>query len=487
MEIGRSTDKPDNRVLIVISVALAVFMVRLDSYIVNISLPTLSRHFQVDTGEVSWVVISYLLIMTSSMLICGKLGDKIGLKRIFIGGYLFFTAGSFLCGFSTTILFLDISRAIQGIGGAMMVTSAFAIISHYLPPEETGWAFGICSFANSLGIMVGTPLGGLITGFFSWQWIFFINIPIGIIAVMVARRALPADHKTTLKGGNIHFDITGSVLSFIGLSALVFTLSLGRQLGWTSTPILLTAATALIALFAFIAQETAHPDPLLDFTIFTNRNFVFANLSTLMALMLLSGGNFLIPFYLEWVKGLKPEHVGLVIFIYSVVYMPIGLYSGNLSDRIRPVTICRAATFLSVLACLAFAFTLSLPGLLPVVFFLVLLAVTYGFFFASNNHLVMSLAPPLHQGSASGIYSTVMNIGMALGICLFEGAFSSALPPDVSMKPVSPGLIAPLLDTYLHAFQFAFFSGSFFCGLAFLFSLLCRQKDKAWRNVSTLK
>ncbi len=471
-DISNATVKITNRHLIVFSVALAVFMVRLDSYIVNVSLPAISRYFQVDTSDVSWVIISYLLIMTSSMLISGKLGDRVGLKKTFIGGYLFFTAGSLFCGLSPNIVCLDISRGIQGLGGAMMVTSAFAIISHYLPAEETGWAFGICSFANSLGIMVGAPLGGLITGFISWQWVFLINIPVGIFAVFVARRALPPENSPGLSRGGSPFDLAGSALSAIGLSALVFTLSMGGEMGWTSEPILLCATLAGITLFAFVIRETTLADPILDFAIFKNRDFALANLTTLLALMLLAGGNFLLPFYLELVKGLRPEYVGAVILIYAVVYMPIGLYSGKLSDRINPVSICRGATGLSVIACLSFAFSLSLPGILPAVFYLVILAVAYGFFFASNNHLVMSLAPPDHQGSASGIYSTVMNIGMVLGVCLFEGVFSHFYPTGVSMNLITPERATTLQDSFITAFRYAFIAGGIFCFLSFICSLL---------------
>ncbi|MDD5170941.1 MAG: DHA2 family efflux MFS transporter permease subunit, partial [Syntrophales bacterium] len=385
------TPQDKNQRLIVFSVAMAVFMVRLDGYIVNISLPTISRYFQVDVGEVSWVVISYLLIMTSSMLIFGKLADKIGLKRIFMGGYVVFTAGSLLCGLSPSIYFLDISRALQGTGSAMMVTSAFAIISRYLPAEQTGWAFGICSFANSLGIMIGAPLGGLITSYLSWNWIFLVNIPVGIVALFIAGRALPYEIKA--RPDNLRFDWAGSVLSIIALSLFVFSLSMGNEMGWTSSPILCASGSSLLAFMAFIRQESAHPDPILDFSMFKKRNFAFAIMTTLLAVMLLSGGNFLLPFYLEIVKGLKSDLVGGVILIYSIVYMPIGLFSGRLSDRINPVIICSSAILLTAISCGAFASTLSLSGLLPPILFLVLLAVAYGFFFAANHHLVMSLAP----------------------------------------------------------------------------------------------
>ncbi len=178
---------------VILCIAFAVFMVRLDGYIVNISLPTIARYFQVGTSEVSWIVLIYLLVMTGCMLILGKLGDRFGLKRIFLMGYLVFSVSSLFCGLAPTIHTLDLARAVQGVGGAMMIVSAFAIVSRLLPEHLTGWAFGVCSFANSLGIMVGSPLGGFITGFFSWKWIFLINVPIGLWPVPVLEN--PAGHR----------------------------------------------------------------------------------------------------------------------------------------------------------------------------------------------------------------------------------------------------------------------------------------------------
>jgi EmrB/QacA subfamily drug resistance transporter len=456
---------------IVLCIASAVFMVRLDSYIVNISLPTLSRYFRVGTGEVSWVVLSYLLVMTSSMLLFGKLGDRFGLKRIFLTGYLVFTVASLLCGLSPSIYLLDVARGIQGIGGAMMVVSAFAAISRLLPEAQTGWAFGICSFANSLGIMVGTPLGGIIAGFFSWKWIFFINVPVGLLAVLLSWKVLPPAGPRIRPGKRRPFDVSGSVWSFVFFTTLVYGFSMGREEGWGSPLILGAFAVAFASSAAFWVRERKSADPVLDLGLLGRRDFGFAVLTTFLAVMLLAGGNFLMPFYLELAKGLAPEAVGAVIMIYSIVYMPIGPYSGRLSDRIDPALICVAATLLSMATCLLFAFTLSRPGLLPAILFLVLLAVSYGLFFASNNHLVMSLAPRDSQGVASGIYSTLMNVGMVLGICLFETVFSNSLPEGVSIRQLAPEAARLVAGPLLASFRAAFLAGGLVCALAFLSSL----------------
>jgi MFS family permease len=195
--------------------------------------------------------------------------------------------------------------------------------------------------------------------------------------------------------------------------------------------------------------------------------------------MLLSGGNFLIPFYLELIKGLGPEYVGAIVMIYSVVYMPIGPFAGRLSDRINPRRLGAVAMFLAFFSCLVFAMTIPMPGLFPVVLYLVLLAVSYALFFPANNHLVMSLAPEASQGSASAIYTNTMNVGMVLGVCLFEGAFSQALPRSLSARILNLENIQPSLASVVGAFQFAFTLGAFFSLLAFFLSFYSARHASA--------
>jgi len=253
-------------------------------------------------------------------------------------------------------------------------------------------------------------------------------------------------------------------------------LSRGNEAGWTSFLILASLATGGTALLGLYLLERRTADPILNLALFRNREFSFAITTTMLALVLLSGGNFLVPFYLEIIKGLSPEHVGAVVMIYSVVYMPIGPYAGKLSDRISPRRLCTGAMAVAFIACLLFALTLPLAGILPIIVYLTLLAVAYAFFFPANNHLVMALAPPDHQGSASAIYSTVMNVGMVLGVCLFEGTFAQALPGGMSTRNLHPETAAAFRDGVSGSFQTAFFVGAFFSLLSFSLSFLAGRR-----------
>ena len=323
------TGNPEKRYAwIVISVAFASFMARLNSYTVNISLPTIAQYFGVSTGEVSRIIMAYLLIITSTLLLFGRLSDRIGLKKLFVAGYIIFVMGSFFCGLSRNIHMLVGFRCLQGLGGAMLLATSFAIISKFIPADRLGWAFGITSTSSALGVATGAPVGGLVTGYLSWHWVFFINIPVGIAAIFIAMRMIPDDSivksADAQKGQKESFDIPGAVFSFIGLVALFYAMNTGRKLGWTSPVILFSIAVAIVFLLAFIVREKRCSAPLLNLSFFRNPAFTFALLATFTAFMLITGNAFLLPFYLQVLKGLSAPQTGMVLIdLLSHLCVPV--------------------------------------------------------------------------------------------------------------------------------------------------------------------
>ncbi len=456
----------------VITVTFAAFMSKLDSYIVNISLPTIAGRFNVTTGEVSWIVLIYLLVSTSTLLLFGKLGDRFGLRKVFFLGYLFFTLGSLLCGLSPSIEILIASRFIQGTGCAMLIAIGYAIISKFMPREITGWAFGIASTGAALGIAIGAPVGGIITGFLSWRWVFLINVPFGIFAMYAVRKYIPdEDGSTPDKMKKAGFDIIGAFLSFAGLALLIYGLSMGHDFGWASLRITGSFTASFLFLAAFFVREVCCDDPLLDFGLFKNFHFNAAVASTLFAYMLLSGTSFLMPFYLELGKGLPTVYVGFVIMIYSVIYMAAGPFAGRISDKVRPSVLCAFAMLSAALCSFVFAFTLDAPGLVPVIVFLAWIALSFGFFISPNNNQVMRLAPVDKQGTASGVFNTINTLGLALGVCFFEMIMSRTLPLD--------GKAAGVFRTASFAgFKNAYIFGGCVCLVALFFSLLVSRKKE---------
>ncbi len=465
--------------LIVISVAFSSFLVRLNNYMVNISLPTITRSFGVTSSEASQIVSSYLLIITTTLLLFGKLGDRIGLKRIFIGGYVIFTVGSLMCGWSHDITMLIGSRFVQGIGSSMLLAASFAIISHFLPAGNTGWAFGITSTASALGVATGAPIGGIVTGYLSWNWTFFINVPVGIIAIFVAMRYIPDSVAARDKdpGGKPAqgFDFLGAVLSFAGLGLLLYGLNRGDTYGWLSPAIVgcLTGAFVLIVLFVF--WEKRHKNPLLDVSLFLNLRYTFALIATFLAYMLISGNAFLMPFYLEVIKGLNAQTAGLILLVYSVIYVVLSPVAGKLSDRVSPALLCTIAMVSGTLCVFVFSFTLRQAGLTSVIVYLVWLALSFVLFFSPNNNQVMNYAPPDKKGVSSGLFSTTSNLGMVFGVTVIETVFAAA-----AYGPAAPSAKASLksLSTgpALNGFHHAYLAGALCCLLALVFSLLGKYR-----------
>jgi len=458
---------------VVVSIAFAAFMSKLDSSIVNISLPTVSRYFDVTPGEASWVILGYLLTQTTTMMIFGKLGDDIGLKRTFIGGYIIFTIGSVLCGLAGSLGTLIAFRCIQGLGGAMLITSAFAMVPRLLPRDVLGSAFGIIGTSAGLGVIVGAPVGGLLTGFLSWRWVFLINLPVGALAIFIAQKVIreKSGHEKDILRRLKEFDIVGMLASFAGLLALVYGLNTGEESGWASSSTITCLAAAVILLPLFLVWEKRHANPLLDLALFSSARFAFANVAAFMAFMLMSGSGFLMPFYLELTKNLETAQAGLVIMIFSVVYMVAGPFAGKLSDKMDPGILCALAMISAAACSLVFVFTLPNPGLVFAVIFLVWLALSFGLFISPNNSQAMKLAPRSEQGIAAGVFNTITSLGLVFGVTLFETIFSHSLPGRAAGAAIrsapGPSLIAGFQDAYVLGGLVAF--------LAFVSSAMVRR------------
>lgn len=471
---------------VVYNVCFAAFMATLDSYIVNVSLPTIARSYHISMGAVSLVVLGYLLSLTSTTLIFGKLADTLGLKKMFILGYLVFVLGSFFCGISPGIYYLVASRFIQGVGGAMIIISGYAIIPRFLPRDIRGRAYGTLSVVAALGVTVGTPLGGIITGYLSWHWIFLINVPIGLMAVIFSFKTLPDDQppKSDGKPAKIPFDFPGAVLSFLSILALVTTLNQGRQAEWRSPLIVIGFAVFLISLGAFVYTERKSRDPLLDLEVFRNIPFDFAIIAATGAIIFLAGNNFLLPFYLEFGKHLKPQETGFLLMIYSLATMILGPFAGRLSDRVNPALLCTIGMLSSAIACLFFALTLHYGNLLPIIIFLFWLGLSYGLFVSPNNNLIMSLVPEDKQGTASGIYGLFSRLGLILGVCIFETLFSSFIP--VHNGSLSGGKMS--LEVMGRGFTIAYLCGFLLCFASMVVSSLSlfrknrRKILPEWKN-----
>ena len=473
---------PGKQRYILFSIAFATFISNVDYYIVNIALVTITNDFRATTSDVSWVLLSYQLTITSFLLLFGKLGDRFGMKRIFLFGFSVFTLGSIACGLSPTIFFLILSRAVQGLGASVLYSIPPAMVSKYFPENKRGSAFGVLATTAAIGMILGAPLGGIITGYFSWRWAFLINLPIGIIAVIAAKRILPEDDAPEMKRSperekpHKSFDALGAVLSFAATLNLFYALSMFDEKGWGSPIILGSMAASIVSVLLFIKWEKRHLDPLVDISLFKNRMFVAENISCALAYAFLAGNNFIMPFYLQTLKGLSPQKTGVVFMFYSLVYMVTGPVAGKLSSRIKPRTLCSLAMLFAAAAIFIFSGFFTAPGLVPVCIFFACNGFAMATFSISNNTSVMGSAPEGKEGMVAGILRVMMRLGMAIGVCAFETVFSLTA---VGHSAASGSKLASLpLEKLSSGFFYSLVTAGILCLLAGLLPLFSHRQRK---------
>ncbi|MBP1928378.1 EmrB/QacA subfamily drug resistance transporter [Methanolinea mesophila] len=470
MDDPPASGTPSNRLLL-LTVGIAVFMTSLDITIVNISLPTISLEFGVSTATISWVIMGYLLVMCSFLPAFGKLGDLKGYHRIFSTGYLVFVAGSFLCGISGSAAMLIGSRLLQGVGASMLSALTTAIVMIALPRAARGKGLGIVAMFASLGIALGPAIGGFITTYLTWHWIFFINVPVGIAGFFIALRTVP---KNSLPGRQ-KFDYAGAVLIFFAILGILFVLNQGQALGWTSFPVVLSLLGAFVFAALFIRRERSIPYRVFNIGLFRVRDYALSNLATLMVMLVFSGALFLLPFYLEYVRGLPPDIAGLVLTIPSGAIFLAGPLFGALSDRIGP----RIPSAASAVALALGFIAIARPGVTgdDALLYggLVLIGLGVGGFIPSNSVQVMALAPEGEVGSVSSMLLTIRNLGSTLGVAVFEAVLAGVVLAGITGPFVADAIPPGLL---LDAFRVAFLFGGFTSVLAFITVMATRKKRK---------
>ena len=461
---------------IIYSIAFSAFMCMLDNYIVNISLPAISKSFDVGIDDVSWIVIVYLLILTSAIPFFGKLGDRLGLTKLFVAGYIVFVSGSLLCGISSSLYMLIFSRSLQALGGAVLYTVPSAIITRFLPPEKRGYSFGILATAAAVGFALGAPLGGVITANFGWQWVFLINIPIGITAIIIVLRKFPREKENILIREK--FDIPGVFYCFFWLITLMFSLNMGKKLGWTSPTIVVSFLASIIFLFLFIRQEYFFKFPLLNLKLFRIKSFTYPNLANFFVFMAANGTNFILPFYLVYALEISAEKAGIVLMAFPLINMVVGPLAGKASDKmISSRLLCIIGASVSLIATIIFPFTMYFQGLWPVIMFLFITGFSLGIFLPPNNNQIMSAVPKDSPGVASGILRTLTNLGSVIGVAIFEILFSLFFVD----KNVNAGIHAKTLSDFspesiISGLHFVIILAAVLYGLALMFSILTPKK-----------
>jgi EmrB/QacA subfamily drug resistance transporter len=482
------------RVLAVVCVA--VFMLLLDITVVNVALPNIDKELHTSFTDLQWVVDAYALTLAATLLNAGSLGDIRGRKRVFLGGIALFTLASALCGAATTPLWLILARAVQGIGGAAMFAVSLAIISQEFFGRERGTAFGIWGATVGAAVAIGPLVGGALTTYVGWRWIFFVNVPIGVACVAAGMRVL---HETRDEQAG-RFDVVGLVTLTGGLFALVLGLLRGADWGWSSGRVvgLFAAAAVLLVSFAFV--ELRQESPMLDVRLFRVPTFTGAQITAFS----ISAGMFaqflFLPLYLESVLGYSAVKTGVIFLPLSLLAFVVAPISGRLSTRVPVRFLLSGGLALCGVALLLFhGLTLSSTASALIPGFLVA-GVGIGFVNAPLASTSVSVVEPRHAGMASGTNNTFRQVGIATGIAALGAVFQSRIAahlPDVSyahawaqgiasgsLRP--PGAHVALPPDFILVPESAFISGlnSIFLVAAFvLFAgsllalVLVRQRD----------
>ena len=401
--------------LVLVAIAMAIFLGTIDGSIVNVALPTLADEFDTSFGVVQWVALSYLLTQATLTLGLGRLGDIVGKKLIFTSGFAVFTVGSVLAGLSPSIAWLIAARVVQAVGAAMIFALGFAITTEAFPPNERGKALGINGTMVSLGIIAGPILGGLIIEASDWRWIFFVNLPIGIIGTVTAIKFVP---NTRPKGGQ-RFDFIGAGLFFIALLVFLLALTYGQEAGFRDPVVLAGIAFAAVALLAFVAVERRVTEPMVDLSLFANRDLTVNLVTGFATFVAISGLLLLLPFYLTDVLGFSPSEVGLLLGAIPITMGIVAPFSGSMSDRIgsRPVTVAGLAfmTLSYVLGSFVFGIDTAI-----VAFILIgaILGIGVGIFQSPNNSAILGAVPHSRLGITSGMLSINRITGSITGIAV---------------------------------------------------------------------
>jgi EmrB/QacA subfamily drug resistance transporter len=456
----------ESKWLILTAVMLGTFMTPLDASIVNTVLPSVTAFFHTEISIVQWVPTVYLLAICCLILLYGRLGDMIGYKRIFLYGLAAFTVTSILCGSSQNIWMLIAFRAVQGLAASMIMAVGFAIVTAAFPPTERGKALGIYAIGIAVALGLGPTLGGLIAEHLSWRYVFFINVPIGIAALLWGSRVIPRG--STRPGQRL--DLAGALTAFVFLLTLLLYANRGEDWGWASPLPLTLLAVAVVSGVLFFWIERTSKQPMLNLALFANRVFSFASLSALLSFMALYALIFLTPFYLVYVLHYSILKVGLVMAASPIVTLIVAPLSGAASDRIGTRVFAVCGMCIAALGLFFFSGLQESATAFDVAWRLAVTGLGVGIFQSPNNSTIMGAVPPRQLGIASGILAAMRNMGMVLGIAVAGVILYGLAPISVSAHPeaFSPSDI----HEFMYGLHWAYISGAVLAAIAALTSIL---------------
>ena len=464
-----SNPSPRRRGLLLFTVCLGAFMATLDTGVVNLALPQIAREFHVDLSQISWVMVIYLLVNVSLLLTSGRLGDLLAPGRLYLLGLLIFTGASALCGFSPRLAWLVAARALQGLGASLMLGLAPKIIALTYGEGERGLALGLFSTAFAAGVSVGAPLGGFITYYLGWPYIFFINMPICALALLVGLRPLarlPAQMAWNWRA----FDLWGALVLALALGSLLLGLTRVRETGWADLKTQGLLAVGALSLLGLIFLERRQSSPLLHGELWHSWPFVVGSTAVVLCFAAVMGTFFLLPFFLEQVYGYSSDQTGLLLSAWSLTNAAVAGVGGYLADRWGNMLVLRCGSALLLAGILSLLFLTKSDTTLSLAARFVLIGLGFGLFQAPNLSEILHGVKQSLVGLAASTNAVLKNLGSLVGITLLVSVFAWMPGPRAGLNPA----LHPVMSPFSRAFAVAVLVAA----LNLLINLLPRQIGK---------
>lgn len=453
-----------NRWVILFTIVAMIFMCCLDSSIINVALPIMARNLSVTMSSIELVVTSYLIIISATILIFGRLGDMKGKTNIFRFGIAIFTLGSLLCGLSNSLTLLVISRVVQAIGAAATMATSQGIITQVFPSNERGRALGISGSFVALGTMVGPPLGGFIVSAFSWKYIFLINVPIGIITFFMSIKNFPKSNRRKEE----KLDFKGAVLFSLAVVILFGAINKGQEYGYSNPLILGAFILTVVLVVVFIKVEKKVEMPLLNLEIFNNRLFSISVFCAFISFIAISSTSIIQPFYLQDVLKLTPAVTGVFMMVYPLILTIVAPISGRLSDKI-------GSEFLTFVGLIFISIGLFLMATLNehstlwvIAIFIALMSLGNGLFQSPNTSLIMSTVTKDKLGIAGSINALVRNLGMICGISLSTTLLYTRMSHKIGYHVTN--FVQGREDVFIYGMRGVYICAAFICILGAIFT-----------------
>jgi EmrB/QacA subfamily drug resistance transporter len=427
-----------------VAVSFGLFMIMLDNTVVNVALPSIRADLGISISELEWVVNAYALTFGVLLLSGGKLADLLGRRRIFIVGLVIFTGASLWCGLADSAGSLIAARTVQGVGAALLNPATLSIITATFPPRQRGTAIGIWAGVSALSLAIGPLVGGILTERINWSWIFFVNIPVGVLAIVAARLFVDETKDTSREQ---RLDLPGLAASAVGLFALTYGLIETNSHPWGSARVLGLLATAVVALGVFVALELRQRLPMLDLSLFRNPSFSGANAAMALVGVAMFGVFFYNSLFIQNVLGYSAIQTGATFLPMTVLIILVAPFAGRLSDRVGPRWLMGAGMTLLTTSLLLFGtldqnstFWAILPGL-------VVGGLGMGITMAPTTAAAMGSVPVDKAGVGSAVINAMRQVGGSLGIAVMGTLVASA----VSVVQINPAYPAQFVDGYHRA------------------------------------